>query len=294
MRTATLCFDQPPEIVLKTLAKRKRRVDSIFWQTTHTGAQDYSKQVSSVKTEFARLIKPGGTLTLVRDCYSSGGGRSNGFEFQRAVLLACPAASGKEWILAECLANEESPKASPIRVGNLSRIPARPSKWTFRIPQVQALLERYKVGKGWVDPFAGETSPAALRNDVNTARPAESHQDANVFLTGLDRQFRGLLYDPPWSQSAGQRHYGVSNTPEYMAECRELCAKLVTNGLIIAFGWRSDFFQGLGFTLEEVCILAHPGNMPDTLVTVWKQRTAPPSKVIHVFCLCVRLLSSFV
>lgn len=49
----------------------------------------------------------------------------------------------------------------------MERIWAMPDKWTFAIKPIAQLL-REEMGDGvWVDPFAGEKSPAAITNDMN-------------------------------------------------------------------------------------------------------------------------------
>ena len=61
----------------------------------------------------------------------------------------------------------------------LSRVWAMPSRWTFTIPPIRKLLDRY-VGDGmmWIDPFAGENSPAEITNDINPDRPTTYHLHA--------------------------------------------------------------------------------------------------------------------
>ena len=56
----------------------------------------------------------------------------------------------------------------------ISKAWAMPSAWTFTIKPIAALLERYVGdGAGWVDPFAGDNSPAEIRNDHNPERNAQ-------------------------------------------------------------------------------------------------------------------------
>ena len=57
-----------------------------------------------------------------------------------------------------------------------SRIWAMSNKWTFTIKPIKELLEKY-VGDGtdWIDPFAGQHSPAEITNDINPDRPTKYH-----------------------------------------------------------------------------------------------------------------------
>jgi hypothetical protein len=65
---------------------------------------------------------------------------------------------------------------------------AMPSAWTFTILPIKKLLDRYVGnGKGWVDPFAGNNSPAEITNDMNPERKATHHMEATEFcMTSKD------------------------------------------------------------------------------------------------------------
>jgi len=64
----------------------------------------------------------------------------------------------------------------------IDRIWAMPNKWTFTIQPIADLLREEVTGGLWVDPFAGENSPANVRNDLNPKRNTEYHMDALEFL----------------------------------------------------------------------------------------------------------------
>lgn len=49
----------------------------------------------------------------------------------------------------------------------IDRIWAMPNKWTFQIPPIAALLKEEMTGGIWIDPFAGKSSPAHIKNDLN-------------------------------------------------------------------------------------------------------------------------------
>lgn len=62
---------------------------------------------------------------------------------------------------------------------------------------VQKLFEKYQVGAGWADPFAGENSPAEFANDIE-GRGNQYQMDALEFLKSLpDNSMNGCLFDPP-------------------------------------------------------------------------------------------------
>src|SRR5690242_267841 len=77
---------------------------------------------------------------------------------------------------------------------------AMPNKWTFQIKPISRLIARYiGDGKGWLDPFAGMTSPAEITNDLNPNRPAKFHLHAEDFAKQLEGKYKGVLFDPPYS-----------------------------------------------------------------------------------------------
>ena len=82
----------------------------------------------------------------------------------------------------------------------INRVWAMPSKHTFTIKPIAELLARYVGdGKGWVDPFAGENSPAEITNDIDPQHKATQHLEATDFARGLNGNVQGILFDPPYS-----------------------------------------------------------------------------------------------
>lgn len=60
---------------------------------------------------------------------------------------------------------------------------AMPCKWTFEVPALRNVIEKYKrPGQLWADPFAGFNSPAELTNDLNPDAPTKHHMEATEFL----------------------------------------------------------------------------------------------------------------
>jgi hypothetical protein len=82
----------------------------------------------------------------------------------------------------------------------LERKPAQPNKYTFTIPPIKVLVAEEMNGGVWCDPFAGMTSPAQVKNDLNPEANAEFHMDALEFLKAQPSgYYDGILYDPPYS-----------------------------------------------------------------------------------------------
>lgn len=68
-----------------------------------------------------------------------------------------------------------------------NRVWAMPNKWTFQIQPIRELIAKYVGdGMGWIDPFAGENSPAEITNDLNPERPATFHLHAKDFVAQLE------------------------------------------------------------------------------------------------------------
>ena len=157
----------------------------------------------------------------------------------------------------------------------ISRTWAMPSIWTFGIKPISALLQRYDVGAGWVDPFAGENSPAELTNDIE-GRGADSELDGLEFLQSLaDYSVAGILFDPPYSVEQCLRRYtpkqgGTAGRAEYWARCKDEIARIVKPaGLAISFCWDSNGTgKRRGFQIIEILLVCHGACHNDTIVTV--------------------------
>ena len=160
----------------------------------------------------------------------------------------------------------------------INRIWAMPNKWTFTIKPIAELLERYGVGKGWVDPFAGQYSMAEITNDHREDSNAVYHLDAIDFSNQLEGGLDGVLFDPPYSIHEVKRHYDslgrkydFKNDPTCgFREVRDILSrKLKAGGKVIYFGWNSNAFgKKRGFKIIEVLLVAHGGNRNDTIVTI--------------------------
>ena len=140
---------------------------------------------------------------------------------------------------------------------------------------VSGLFRRYGVGEGWVDPFAGETSPAEFTNDIE-GRGAKYEMDALEFLKTIPSgSVKGVLFDPPYSVEQCLRRYtpkqgGTAGRAEYWAKCKDEIARILApGGLAISFCWDSTGVGSKrGFDQLEILLVCHGACHNDTVVTV--------------------------
>ena len=174
----------------------------------------------------------------------------------------------------------------------ISKSWAMPSAWTFTIKPIRELVARYVCdGIGWIDPFAGENSPAEFTNDQHPDRKARWHMDAEQFCIMMRTMalsngclFNGVLVDPPYSYRQISEHYAemfdkklhpnkarsIDTTANfYNRVMNPLCDVIKSGGYAISFGWNTNGFGAKrGFEQVEILIVAHGGRHNDTLVTV--------------------------
>ena len=162
----------------------------------------------------------------------------------------------------------------------INRVWCMPNRWTFQIKPIAELVHRYVGdGKGWVDPFAGMSSPAEFTNDLNPDSSAQFHIDALVFLKQLSGNYKGILFDPPYSlrqvkecyESIGRDFtYRDSHDVGRWTNHKIEIARLLTNGsYVISCGWNS---QGIGkqngFKIIELLLVCHGSAHNDTICAV--------------------------
>lgn len=153
-----------------------------------------------------------------------------------------------------------------------------PNKNTFLIKPIAGLLERYKVGRGWIDPFAGWYSNAEITNDLNEKAPTQYHLEAIDFLKQVEGGFIGGLYDPPYSLRQIMECYdGIGHkvdkkwaTTKFYSEAKQYLAdKIIPGGIVISFGWNSiGMGKNRGFEIIEILLVSHGRLHNDTIVTV--------------------------
>jgi hypothetical protein len=160
-----------------------------------------------------------------------------------------------------------------------SREWAMPNKWTFIIPPIASLLAKYVGnGQGWIDPFAGQHSPAEITNDLNPTAKTMYHLEAREFCKQLKDKYNGCLFDPPYSprqikevyNSIGKANSFENTQASFWSVPKDIIApKIKQKGLVICCGWSSGGFgKTRGFELIEVLLVPHGGAHNDTIVTV--------------------------
>ena len=168
----------------------------------------------------------------------------------------------------------------------IQRVWAMPSMHTFTIPPIAQLLARYipSGGKNWIDPFAGENSPAEFTNDHNPEKPTTHHLEALDFVKMIGKEFDGALFDPPYSYRQVSEHYQVlgkvatqldTSTNFYNRVLNPLGHIIKAGGYVISFGWNSNGMgKARGFEIVEILLVAHGGHHNDTICTVEIKRQA--------------------
>lgn len=160
----------------------------------------------------------------------------------------------------------------------IKRVWAMPNKWTFKIKPIQELLKKYHTNSGWIDPFAGMYSPAEITNDLNPKAKAQYHMEAIDFISMLEGEYRGILFDPPYSLTQVERSYKNIGLPYFndrdrtggFKKVKDVASDLIKPcGYAISCGWNSNGFGiNRGFKIIEILLIAHGGNHHDTIVTV--------------------------
>jgi hypothetical protein len=161
----------------------------------------------------------------------------------------------------------------------MERIWAMPNKWTFTIKPIKELLKEEVTQGLWIDPFAGQNSPATITNDLNPDNKADYHLDAIEFLKMQpDNSADGILLDPPYSNRQVSEHYkeagikvtGWHTSAGWTSTIKDEAARILKpNGKVICFGWTS---MGLGinrgFEMQRILLVPHGGSKNDTICTV--------------------------
>ncbi len=161
----------------------------------------------------------------------------------------------------------------------INRIWAMPSRHTFTIKPIAELISRYVGdGKGWIDPFAGENSPAEYTNDLNPNKPTKFHCDARDFVIKWNN-IEGCLFDPPYSLRQIKECYkgiGIDKLDKEttldasFSKVKNVIARIIKwNGYILSFGWNSGGMgKNRGFKIIEILLVPHGGHHNDTIVVV--------------------------
>ena len=159
---------------------------------------------------------------------------------------------------------------------------AMPNKWTFQIKPIKQLLYE-EIGSGvWIDPFAGQNSPASITNDLNPDAPTTHHMDALEFLrTFDDESVDGILYDPPYSPRQVKECYENMNgdiqwdgRTNFWSDTKNECSRILKHGgKVICFGWNSmGLGKNRGCEMNRILLVPHGGIHNDTICTVEVKR----------------------
>jgi len=157
---------------------------------------------------------------------------------------------------------------------------AAPNRWTFRIPRVARLLrELARTGRGWADPFAGRSTWAEYRNDLDPLMPQRAHREAADWLTEFeDGELLGVVLDPPYTREQIARHYrgigknasALDTSNRFYARVQDQAARVISpRGYAVSFGYTS---LGLGvvrgFVEVEAGVLVHGAGHYATSIVV--------------------------
>jgi len=166
----------------------------------------------------------------------------------------------------------------------INRIWSMPSRWTFSVRPIRALIERYIPPNGAmiIDPFVGQ-SPFADRctwtNDLDSDHKATHHVEALEFLrTFGDDSVDFCFFDPPFSPRQIAECYKNVGLAVHMKDTQkgfyterktEVSRIMKPGGIVISCGWNS---QGIGkkngFSIIEILMVPHGAGANDTIVTV--------------------------
>lgn len=159
----------------------------------------------------------------------------------------------------------------------IDRVWAMPNKWTFCIKPIKALLEKELTDGLWIDPYAGENSPAEITNDLNPSKNTKYHLHAIDFLKLFeDDSVDGVLYDPPYSPRQVKECYegigldGWDGRMTFWSDAKNEIARIVKpGGKVICCGWNSmGCGAKRGFEMDRILIVPHGGSRNDTICTV--------------------------
>jgi hypothetical protein len=158
---------------------------------------------------------------------------------------------------------------------------AMPSKDTFSIGPIRDFVKKYEP-ENWdstVDPFAGNSEVAHIRNDLNPKTKAEYHMDAEAFCEMLEEKrllFDLAIFDPPYSPRQITECYqsvGLDvTTKDTQSACmykrvRDSLNSIVRlGGAVLSFGWNTvGMGKGRGYRIEEILLVCHGGAHNDTI-----------------------------
>lgn len=155
-----------------------------------------------------------------------------------------------------------------------------PCSDTFDAIPIHSFVWKYlHAAKVSVDPFARNKRWATFTNDVNPNTLANSHLEAEEFLSNLAQSgVRAdlLIFDPPYSPRQQKESYDSFGrkmqqedgmTARLRKIWRDAAYPLLTNdAVVLSFGWNSvGYGKRYGFEIEEILLVCHGSDHNDTI-----------------------------
>lgn len=153
-----------------------------------------------------------------------------------------------------------------------------PTPDTFSCEPIKGFVQKYLLKSTIsIDPFSRNKRWATYTNDLNPATSAESHLDANDFLSWMHS--RGVvadlvIVDPPYSprqvkecydqigKEMGAKDALQGKSRKVMREC--ILKLLKDDGIVLTFGWNTTG-MGKGFEIIEILLVNHGADHNDTI-----------------------------
>ena len=150
----------------------------------------------------------------------------------------------------------------------IDRVWAMPSKNTFDIKPINALIKEELTDGLWIDPFANKNKTVTITNDLNPEFDTDYHLDALDFLKMFDdNSINGVLYDPPFAPrqvSECYKGFGMEVTQETTRASfwgnhkKEISRIVKAGGKVITFGWNSGGIgYKYGFEIKRILLVPH-------------------------------------
>lgn len=165
-----------------------------------------------------------------------------------------------------------------------------PNSNTFDIKPIHKLISKYidvvKIANPnavIIDPFANRNKLANITNDLDETFDTDYHLDALDFLKMFDdNSVDMVLFDNPYSprqvsecyKKLGKTVDYKTTQSSYWSNLKKEIGRIVkSGGYVITFGWNSGGIgKTLGFSIEEILLVAHGGWHNDTICTVERKR----------------------
>lgn len=144
-------------------------------------------------------------------------------------------------------------------------------RYTFSVRPIREWVERHCEGKV-LNLFAGPTLLAVdeVRNDLDTAMPADYYLDALAFLRSWKHEpFDTILLDPPYAFRKSMELYKGLVCSPFRQLKDEIPRVLAPGGIVITFGYHSVVMgRQRGFVTERIALFSHGGAIHDTIASV--------------------------